>query len=149
MRVLTFFLIIMYIPPVYRTTYRIVQEKDSKVKESMRMMGLQDFAYWSSWYSYYTMINTAISLISWAILYFLVFSKTAWWLILAMLWLFGQSLFGIILITQAIFSKPRAAAITSSLIYFGFSMFQYFVANEDTKFMNRIWACLSPPVALT
>ena len=89
MRVLTFFLIIMYIPPVYRTTYRIVQEKDSKVKESMRMMGLQDFAYWSSWYSYYTMINTAISLISWAILYFLVFSKTAWWLILAMLWLFG------------------------------------------------------------
>ena len=40
MRVLTFFLIIMYIPPVYRTTYRIVQEKDSKVKESMRMMGL-------------------------------------------------------------------------------------------------------------
>ena len=95
------------------------------------------------------MINTAISLISWAILYFLVFSKTAWWLILAMLWLFGQSLFGIILITQAVFSKPRAAAITSSLIYFGFSMFQYFVANEDTKFMNRIWACLSPPVALT
>lgn len=28
-------------------------------------------------------------------------------------------------------------------------MFQYFVANEDTKFMNRVWACLSPPVALT
>ena len=88
-RVLSFFIIIMFVPPVYRTTYRIVQEKDSKVKESMRMMGLQDFAYWSSWYTYYTLINTAISVISWAILYNLVFSKTAWWILLAMLWLFG------------------------------------------------------------
>ena len=34
---LTFFVIVMMVPPVYRTSYRIVAEKESKVKESMRM----------------------------------------------------------------------------------------------------------------
>ena len=54
--VLTFFLIIMLIPILYRTTYRIVSEKESKVKESMRMMGLKDFAYWISWFTYFTLV---------------------------------------------------------------------------------------------
>lgn len=58
----------MYIPPLYRTVYRIVQEKESKVKESMRMMGLGDFAYWLSWYTYYTTVNFAISFLCWAML---------------------------------------------------------------------------------
>jgi hypothetical protein len=58
----------MYIPPLYRTVYRIVQEKESRVKESMRMMGLGDLAYWMSWYTYYTTVNFAISFLTWAML---------------------------------------------------------------------------------
>jgi arabinogalactan endo-1,4-beta-galactosidase len=34
---------------MYRTVYRIVFEKFSKAKESMRMMGMSDFPYWASW----------------------------------------------------------------------------------------------------
>ena len=66
--ILAFSLFIMYIPPLFRTTYRIVAEKENKVKESMRMMGLQDFAYWASWYTYYTIVNTVLATIVWAIL---------------------------------------------------------------------------------
>lgn len=49
-----------------------------------------------------------------------------------MIWLYGQSLFGIILITQSIFSSPRAAAITTTIIYFGTSLFSVLVGNEGT-----------------
>ena len=121
--VLTFFLIIMYVPPVYRTTYRIVGEKENKVKESMRMMGLKDFAYWASWFTYYCMVNTVISGITWAILYMKVLPKSDGWITFLIVWLFGQSLFGLILITQSLFARARAAAITTTIIYFGTGMF--------------------------
>ena len=147
--VLVFFLIIMYVPPVYRTTYRIVNEKETKVKESMRMMGLKDFAYWSSWFTYYTIVNTFMSLITWVILYTKVLPKSAGWITFFTVWLYGQSLFGIVLVTQSLFARARAAAITTTLIYFGTGMFQYFVADADIALESRIWACLSPVVALT
>ena len=67
-QVFTFFVLVMFIPPLYRTVYRIVQEKESRVKESMKMMGLGDFAYWMSWYTYYTTVNFCISFLAWLML---------------------------------------------------------------------------------
>lgn len=96
---LSFCLFIMYIPPIFRTTYRIVAEKESKVKESMRMMGLRDTPYWLSWLTYYTIVNTTMTLIVWAILITKVLSKTEGWILFLLVWLFGQSLFGVMLIT--------------------------------------------------
>jgi hypothetical protein len=61
-------MILMYIPIMYRMVYRIVYEKVTRAKESMRMMGLGDFAYWFSWLAYYTIVNTVLVLICWAIL---------------------------------------------------------------------------------
>ena len=112
------------------------------------MMGLRDFSYWASWLTYYSIVNLMISLSSWAILVFGVDTKSEWWVILLIIWLFGQSIFGIILIAQSLFSKSRAAAITTTLIYFGSSIFQYFVLDGDVDWSNRIFASFSPTVAL-
>ena len=61
--ILPVFLLGMYIAPLFRTTYRMVAEKETKMRESMRMMGMKDFPYWMSWFSYYTIVNTVLSLI--------------------------------------------------------------------------------------
>ena len=37
---LTSIIFLIYMPPMYRTVYRIVQEKESKAKETMLMMGM-------------------------------------------------------------------------------------------------------------
>ena len=37
---LTLFILLSYIPIIYRTVYRIVFEKVTKAKESMRIMGM-------------------------------------------------------------------------------------------------------------
>ncbi len=87
--VLSFCMFIMYIPPIFRTTYRIVAEKENKVKESMRMMGLKDFPYWASWYSYYTLTNLALSSIVWVILYTKVTSRSEGWILFLIVWLYG------------------------------------------------------------
>ncbi len=65
---LTLFFLLMYIPLIYRTVYRIVFEKVTKAKESMRIMGLTDFPYWASWICYYTIVNFIITTGVWLVL---------------------------------------------------------------------------------
>ena len=86
---LPFFVMIMYIPPVYRTVYRIVSEKENRAKEAMRMMGLKDTPYWLSWFMYYTIVNTLMVFFSWIILVLWVFKYTDWGIIWCAVWLYG------------------------------------------------------------
>ena len=60
---LSFFMLLMYILPVYRLISNLVAEKESKARESMKMMGLSDASYWLSWFTYYTIIVTIISIL--------------------------------------------------------------------------------------
>lgn len=213
-----FFIIVMYIPPVYRTVYRIVAEKENRAKESMRMMGLKDFPYWASWFMY---CQAGIRLICEASIFaqlkrgtfenknflaqlkrgtfgnknFLAqlkwgtfgnknfLAQLKWgtcsgslhhrehnhghneldrprrlglpihrlvhfFIIWLTMWLYGQSIFGLIMITQSIFTRARAAAITTSLIYFGTSNVLYFVNKEESTTYHKILGSLSPPVAM-
>jgi trans-2-enoyl-CoA reductase len=68
-----YFFMLMYIPLLYRTTYRIVSEKELRVRETMRMMGMQDSSYWMSWFVYYTFLNSILSTIAWCIIAYGVF----------------------------------------------------------------------------
>ena len=53
---LTSVLFLIYIPPLYRTVYRIVSEKESRAKETMLMMGLSRTSYWLSWFAYFSCV---------------------------------------------------------------------------------------------
>ena len=100
---LTLFILLSYIPILYRTVYRIVFEKVTKTKESMRIMGMQDLPYWLSWFCYYTIVNTVLATSAWGTLMINVFKMDSGLLLWAIIWLYGQSLFGLIMITQSIF----------------------------------------------
>lgn len=92
---LPFFMLLMYILPVYRLISNIVAEKESKARESMKMMGLTDFSYWLSWFTYYLIVVTIISLLCLAILARTVFPNSDKGLIFLYFWLYGISLFGL------------------------------------------------------
>jgi hypothetical protein len=79
-----FYVVLIYLPLVFRTVYRMVSEKQSRVKEMMRMMGMTDSAYWISWWIYYSIMNLIICalVLPWLILW--VFEKSdplilSWW----------------------------------------------------------------------
>ena len=96
---LTLFFLLMYIPLIYRTVYRIVFEKVTKAKESMRIMGMTDFPYWTSWWAYYTIVNTVLSTGVWLVLNINAFRRASAILLWIVIWCYGQSLFGLILVT--------------------------------------------------
>ena len=137
---MTLFMLLMYIPLMYRTVYRIVFEKVTKAKESMRIMGMTDFPYWSSWLIYYTIVNTVLSFGAWLTLNVNVFNNKSALLLFIVIWVYGQSLFGLIMITQSIFTTPRAAAITTTLVYFGISILNALL-DENTPRFTKYAAC--------
>jgi arabinogalactan endo-1,4-beta-galactosidase len=86
---MTLFMLLMYIPLMYRTVYRIVFEKVTKAKESMRIMGMTDFPYWSSWFIYYTLVNTVLSVGAWLTLNINVFNNKSTLLLFIVIWVYG------------------------------------------------------------
>ena len=69
---LPLFLVLAYVPQVYNMTFKIVQEKESRVKETMRIMGLTALPYWMSWFALYTLLNTVMTTLAWLVLLFKV-----------------------------------------------------------------------------
>jgi hypothetical protein len=74
--VLPYFTMLMFIPMVYRVSYRVVLEKELRTKEYMKMMGMKTFPYWLSWLFFFTAVNTVISLFAVLILGALVLKYT-------------------------------------------------------------------------
>ena len=86
--------LIGYIPMIYNLVFRIVVEKESRTKETMRIMGMTDLPYWVSWFVTYTLVNLVVTTVSWTVMVVCVtnYSNRAYiWLFL---WLYGQAIFG-------------------------------------------------------
>ena len=83
------FLLLAYIPPVYNMTFKIVREKESRAKETMRIMGMTDLPYWMSWFVFYTFINTIMTTIAWGILLIKVTQYSSLFYTWIFIWLYG------------------------------------------------------------
>ena len=112
------FLLLAYIPPVYNMTFKIVREKESRAKETMRIMGLTDLPYWMSWFVFYTFINTIMSTLAWAILLIKVVKYSSLFYTWFFIWLYGQAIFGQIIFLQSMFTGSKYAGIVSTVVYF-------------------------------
>jgi len=145
---LPFFLLVMFIPPVYNMVFLIVKEKESKTRESMRMMGLKDTPYWLSWFLFFTTINTVITTLAWIVLLFNVinYSQPFWWWFF--FWLYGECVFGQIVFTQSLFTRSKFSGLFATLIFFGASLVNLTVQAESTGYYPKLAASLLPQVAM-
>lgn len=139
----------MFIPSVYRTTYRIAQEKELRTKESMYMMGLKPLPYWLSWFAYYVIVTTVLTVISVSLMKF-VFSSTNIFIVFLVVYSFGLSLFGFMVAIQALFNKARVAAIVTTTIYLVLMLpFLLFGQGARPKPKILLWGIsLLPPSSL-
>ena len=141
-------IMLMFLVPVFRLSYRMVAEKETRVRESMKMMGLTEFSYWISWILYWLCVNTYIALVSSMILKLLLIEYTTFDLIFAMFWLYGMALFGFVIFAQSFFQKARNAAIFTSIMYLALSFVTLLLQQSDTPYNTKMIGSLLPPVAL-
>ena len=83
------FMLLGYIPPVYNLTFKIVREKETRTKETMRIMGMADLPYWLSWFVFYTLINTVVTTLAWGILLINVINYSQPVYLWLLFWLYG------------------------------------------------------------
>lgn len=146
LNLMAFFMFLMFIVPVYRLAYRIVNEKETRARESMKMMGLTDTSYWLSWLAYYACVVFGISLISTFILASLAKSDSL--LVFLLFFIFGLSLFGYAVIIQSLFNKASTAAGVTATVYFVSSFFDGLVNQPSSSHFAKTMASLLPPVAV-
>ena len=128
---LPFCLMLTYICMVYNMVFKIVIEKESKAKETMRIMGMTDLPYWLSWLVFYTVINTLVSTLAWGTLMFKVINYSVPFYLWIFFWLYGQAVFGQIIFLQSMFTRSKYAGIVSTVIYFCGVLLNSVVSNDD------------------
>ena len=110
-----------------------------RIRETMRMMGMKDTPYWLSWFWYHTCISFIISVAIALIAGYKIFSFTTLFTLWLLFFLYGQAIFGIIVVVQSLFTQARTAAIMCVLIYLGTSV----LASGDKKYSAEAHAMLS------
>ena len=141
-------ILLIFIPPVYNMIFLLVKEKESRIKESMRMMGMRDSAYWLSWYVYYTLVSTLIVFLAWLVLLINCIGNSNSLLILIYLLFYAQAIFAQIVALSALFENSKYSGIVGTLIYFGLNMFGFVVQSPDASAGSKIILSLIPQVAM-
>ena len=114
----------------------------------MRMMGLSDFSYWISWWTYYSTIITIISIVCTIIASSKLIVLSSKGLVFLLFWVYGMSLFGLIVFFQSLFIHPRIAAIVGTLLYYGSSFITTAVDSSDIGTGAKIGASIFTTVAV-
>ena len=105
-------------------------------------------SYWASWYTDYTIKNIIVVTLCWGILKLWILKQSNGYLIWVFIFLYGQSIFGFILISQAVFSNARYASIITTLIYFGLSLINNSVNHDYSRRQQALVAGSFSPAIL-
>ena len=142
-------MVLMYLLPIYRFTSRLVSEKQKKTKDLSRLSGVKESPYWLSWFLFYMIGVTIVSVSCALILAFGVFKYTTFLPILIFFWLFGLSLFGYILLISSFFkSNVTLASVVSTLFFFITSFIDWLVNNPFVPEEYTMLATILPTVAI-
>jgi len=94
-------------------TYLLVQlvgEKERKIKEGMKIMGLRELVFWCSWFNIYAAYVTVLALASTVILFLLgVFNNTNWVLIFLLVLSYSFTVIFFSFMISPFFDKSRVS----------------------------------------
>lgn len=99
----------------------------------MRMMGMSDVSYWLSWFVHYTIINTVIATIAWLVLLTNLIQFSRLFYIWIYFWLYGEAVFGQIVLIQSFLSKSKFSGIAATLFYFGCTLFAWPTKSDSAS----------------
>ena len=71
----------------------IVREKECRIAETMRIMGMNDLSYWLSWYVHYSIISTIVATVATLLLMINVLEHTNPGTIWILLVIYAQAIF--------------------------------------------------------
>ncbi|ETP35909.1 hypothetical protein F442_16025 [Phytophthora nicotianae P10297] len=145
--VLGLFFLVSYIKFVSTTTTTMVMEKENRLREVMKIMGLSDATLLCSWCLTTAVLATPLAFAIAAVLkYGNVFPTTEYATLVFLFWTLSVAITAFSYFVAPFFNKSRTAAIASVLLWL-ILFFPYFAVQSADTNTPRYWAALSPPTA--
>ena len=145
--IITIIIVIAYISPLSLYIYKIVEEKEAKTKEGMKIMGLGEGIYFLSYFIQYSVIAIFVSGIN-SFLLNLVFKNVPYYYLYIMILLFSLNIFSLIYFFQSFIDKTKIAIVLSLIIYFIMYCVSLSCMLENIPFLIKAILSIFPSVCL-
>ncbi|XP_076469399.1 phospholipid-transporting ATPase ABCA3-like [Babylonia areolata] len=146
---LPLFLMLSFILTVIQTTKVIVMEKEKRIKESMKLMGLKPAAHWTSWFLT-TFLYLILALAIYAILFGVKINDTVGAvlansdisLFYVFLLFYAMAMITFCFMISVIAKKANVGAAIAGILFFGFYFPYLFITYEDMTETSKLGLCL-------
>ena len=143
----TFFVALAYICPLILFVLKMIVEKESRTKEVMKIMGMNELTYFLSYFVEYFIINIIYCFLV-AVFSYLTFNRIPYFTMVLYLWLYGLDIFALAFFCQSFMDTTRLALVVTSLVYCLMLFFSAAVYDENIKTVYKTLASVFPPVNL-
>ena len=144
---ITIILVIAYMSPLSLYIYRMVDEKEKKTKEGMKIMGLGEGEYFLSYFIQYVVISIVVTFIC-ALLFKVVLTRIPLYYLYIITFLWALNVFALIYFFQSFIDKTRIALVLSLVIYFIMYCTSLACMFEKSSRALKVILALLPPVNL-
>lgn len=145
--IVPFFLVVIYMIPIIIFVFRMIKDKESRVKEGMKIMGMTDLAYFLSYFVQYFIINIIIAILG-AIITSKALEHISFGIRFGFLFMYGLTIFGLIYFFQSLIDKSKMAILFSIMVYYIFYFVSTAVTEQDLSNSTKMAAALLSPTCL-
>jgi ATP-binding cassette subfamily A (ABC1) protein 3 len=140
--ILSFVLVIVLALPASRFVRTLVLEKEMKLREGMRMMGLSDAAYFSAFMLYGVIFYAVLAVLIALVTSRSIFKTTNFGIIFIVFFLYGICTCTFSLLISVFFSKAKTASALSAILFIGFYFPAFAVSAASTPTETKRLASL-------
>ena len=142
------FILVAYAFPLSINIYRLIKEKESRSKEIMKMMGLNELNYFFSYFVLYFIINIIYSVVNaFIISASLTYIKSSF--LFLFFFLYGLVIYSLVFFFQSFLEKTAISIILSLIIYsIQYFLFLIFQGNSIKRGVKYLIGILFPPIAM-
>ena len=142
-----FFIIISNMGNILMYVYRMVLEKETRIKEGMKIMGLTDGIYFLSYFIQYVVISFVVSIIN-AGIFVLIFTKIPYIILFLILFLFSINVFALAFFFQSFTEKAKESLIISLILYYIMYFFYIIAFHENSGYNLKVGLSVFSPATL-
>mmetsp|Transcript_22571 Transcript_22571/g.21746 ORF Transcript_22571/g.21746 Transcript_22571/m.21746 type:complete len:196 (+) Transcript_22571:327-914(+) len=136
-----------YLIPLFYMVSKFSEEKQSKTKEGMKMMGLNESVYFLSWFILFLTVMIVMAIVIIAMVGPGLFYQSNKMLILFMCILYGTSIFSESMLISALLPDTRSSQTLSTLFHV-ITYFLVYLINPDSSFLAKFSISIFPNCAM-
>ena len=144
-----FFYMCIYLLPLYYMVTKVAEEKESRGREGMKMMGLRDETYFIAWFIFLAAIVVGMSTLMVLTASLQIFPQSSMLLILLMSILYGMTMYGFAFCIVAIFPGKKSSATAASLLHILSYYFGLVYQGHQTPAFTKLVVSLVPNACMS